>query len=198
MTPMPAGTLTQWDDARGYGFITPDGGGAKVFVHAKAFGPRPHRPFVGERLSYREGRDAQGKRRAQDVRGLAPRAAPRAPARRDGGRVLLLVPAFAGLVLAVHLAWGVPNWLWGLYSAMSLATFITYALDKRAAMRGDWRVPENTLHALSLACGWPGALLAQQTLRHKSAKAPFRRVYWAMVLLNVAAFAAVFTPLLKS
>lgn len=192
------GRLTQWDDAKGYGFITPDDGGAKCFVHIKAFGMRPQRPFVGERLSYREGRDAQGKKRAQDVQSLEPKAAPPTPKARDGGRVLLLIPAFAGFVLVVHLLWGVPNWLWGIYTAMSLATFITYALDKRAATRGDWRVPENTLHALALACGWPGALLAQRLLRHKSAKLSFRRVYWAMVVVNVAAFAAVFTPLLKS
>lgn len=188
------GTLTQWDDAKGYGFITPDGDGPKLFVHIKAFGLRPHRPFVGERLSYREGQDAQGKRRAQDVQSLAPRAAPVAKT-RDGSRVVLVIPAFAALVLAVHLLWGVPKWLVGFYSAMSMATFITYALDKRAAARGEWRVPENTLHSLALACGWPGALLAQRLLRHKSAKAPFRRVYWAMVVLNVAAFVALFTPL---
>ncbi|RZL32929.1 MAG: DUF1294 domain-containing protein [Rubrivivax sp.] len=140
---------------------------------------------------------AQGKARAQDVRSLVQRAAP-APKSRDDGRVLLLIPAFAGFVLAVHLRWGIPNWFWGAYSAMSMATFIVYALDKRAAARGDWRVAESTPHLLSLACGWPGALLAQQTLRHKSAKASFRRVYWLTVAVNIAAFVAVFTPLLKS
>jgi uncharacterized membrane protein YsdA (DUF1294 family) len=112
--------------------------------------------------------------------------------------VLLLIPGFAGFVLAVHLLWGVPNWLWGIYSAMSLATFITYALDKRAARRGDWRVPEATLHTLAFACGWPGALLGQRLLRHKHGKPAFIRVYWGMVVLNVAAFAAIFTPLLRS
>ncbi|MFX8067478.1 DUF1294 domain-containing protein, partial [Acinetobacter baumannii] len=81
---------------------------------------------------------------------------------------LLLVPAFAALVLVCHLCWGLPNWLWGLYSALSMASFIVYALDKRAAARGDRRVAENRLHLLSLAGGWPGALLARQTLRHKN------------------------------
>lgn len=191
------GRLTQWDDAKGYGFITPDGGGPKLFVHIQAFGPRPQRPFVGERLSYREGLDAQCKRRALDVQSLEPRATP-ASAARDGGRVLLLIPAFAAFVLATHLLWGVPNWFWGAYSAMSTATFIVYWLDKRAAQRGGWRVAEGTLHALSLACGWPGALLAQQLLRHKSAKREFRRFYWLTVAVNVAAFVAVFTPLFRS
>ncbi len=190
------GTLSQWDDAKGYGFITPDAPGQpKLFVHAKAFGLRPHRPFAGERLSYAEGRDAQGKPRAQGVQGLT--SEPAAAAARDSSRVLLLVPGFASFVLACHLAWGLPNALWGAYSAMSMATFIVYALDKRAAKRGEWRVPEATLHGLSFACGWPGALLAQELLRHKSAKPAFRRVYWLTVLLNLTAFALLFTPLLK-
>jgi uncharacterized membrane protein YsdA (DUF1294 family)/cold shock CspA family protein len=189
------GTLSQWDDAKGYGFITPDVGGARLFVHIKAFGLRPHRPFVGERLSFSETRDAQGKRRAAQVQSLAPRPAPPVPAPRDSSRVLLLVPAFAALVLFCHLRWGLPNALGGAYSAMSMATFIVYALDKRAARRGGWRVAENTLHGLSLLCGWPGALLAQELLRHKSTKPAFRRRFWLTVALNVLGFALLFTPL---
>lgn len=189
------GRLTQWDDAKGYGFITPEGGGDKLFVHIKAFGLRPQRLFIGERLSYREGQDAQGKRRAVDVRSLEPRPMPPIPKARDRGRVLLLVPGFAGFVLACHLLWGVPNAAWGAYSAMSMATFIVYALDKRAARRGGWRVAENTLHGLSLLCGWPGALLAQELLRHKSAKPAFRRLFWLTAALNVLGFALLFTPL---
>ena len=189
------GRLTQWDDAKGYGFITPDDDSPKLFVHIKAFGLRPQRPFIGERLSFSEGRDAQGKRRAVDVQSLEPRPA---AAPRDDGRVLLLIPAFACLVLIVHLMWHLPNWFWGAYSAMSTATFIVYWLDKRASVRGGWRVAEGTLHWLSLACGWPGALLAQHLLRHKSAKQKFRRIYWLTVAVNIAGFVAAFTPLLKS
>jgi uncharacterized membrane protein YsdA (DUF1294 family) len=41
---------------------------------------------------------------------------------------------------------------------------------------------------LGLAGGWPGALIAQQALRHKSKKMSFRVVLCATVILNSAAF----------
>ncbi|MBC7376643.1 MAG: DUF1294 domain-containing protein, partial [Burkholderiaceae bacterium] len=80
---------------------------------------------------------------------------------------------------------------------MSLATFIVYFGDKRAARLGRARVSETTLHGFSLACGWPGALLAQQLLRHKSSKPAFRRMFWATVAVNVFTFALLATPLIR-
>ena len=62
-------------------------------------------------------------------------------------------------------------------------------------MRGAWRTPESTLHFLALAGGWPGALLAQQFLRHKSTKVEFRSVFWGTVIMNVAAFLALCSPI---
>jgi len=198
MTTRTKGTLVQWDDAKGYGFITPECGGTKLFVHIKAFGLRTQRPFVGERLTYAAGRDAQGKLRALKVQSLEPRPAtrpaPAPPAARQGSS-LWLIPGFALLVLGVHLAWGLPQALWGFYLAMSMATFIVYAGDKRAAAKGGWRVAEGTLHGLALACGWPGALLAQQLLRHKNRKPGFLRLFWLCVSLNLLSFVLIFTPL---
>jgi uncharacterized membrane protein YsdA (DUF1294 family)/cold shock CspA family protein len=195
------GIVSQWDADKGYGFITVAGTGERLFAHARAFGLRPHRPYVGEPVSFEIGLDGQGKRRAQKVRGTSPLPTAKpvpagsAPERRDASRILLLIPLFAAWVLACELAWGLPRWLWGAYSAMSLATFIVYWGDKRAAQRGSWRVAEGTLHALALFGGWPGALLGQELLRHKCAKARFRRLFWATVLLNVLAFGLIFTPL---
>ena len=45
--------------------------------------------------------------------------------------------------------------------------------------------PEAALHLLSLCCGWPGALYAQQLLRHKTVKVSFRVGFWFTVVLNV-------------
>jgi uncharacterized membrane protein YsdA (DUF1294 family) len=76
-----------------------------------------------------------------------------------------------------------------LYFAASAATFVAYAIDKSAATRDTWRIRESTLHLLAVIGGWPGALVAQQALRHKSRKPSFRTTFWFTVLLNCAGLA---------
>lgn len=77
--------------------------------------------------------------------------------------------------------------LLGLYCGlMSLLTYGIYALDKNAARRQRPRVPERLLHLLALLGGWPGALIAQQRLRHKTRKPAFQIVFWLTVLLHLA------------
>jgi uncharacterized membrane protein YsdA (DUF1294 family) len=74
------------------------------------------------------------------------------------------------------------------YVVLSLITFGAYAWDKSSARMGAWRTAEGSLHLLGLAGGWPGALIAQQMLRHKSKKTSFVAVLWATVLINGAVF----------
>jgi uncharacterized membrane protein YsdA (DUF1294 family) len=73
-----------------------------------------------------------------------------------------------------------------IYVALSITTFVVYAIDKSAAKNGRWRTKESTLHLFSLFGGWPGAYCAQVLLRHKSSKQAFKRVYWITVLVNLA------------
>ncbi|MGO2162218.1 MAG: DUF1294 domain-containing protein [Vibrio toranzoniae] len=80
------------------------------------------------------------------------------------------------------------------YLAVGVVTFFVYAKDKKAAINGNWRVPEKTLHIFSFAGGWLGALIAQDKLRHKTKKQPFRAIYWLTVAMNVAAFVWTLTP----
>ncbi len=47
---------------------------------------------------------------------------------------------------------------------------------------------------LSLVGGWPGALTAQQLLRHKSSKREFRQVFWGTVTLNIMGLIALASP----
>ncbi|CAK1866326.1 MULTISPECIES: DUF1294 domain-containing protein [Vibrio] len=80
------------------------------------------------------------------------------------------------------------------YLVIGLVTFFVYAKDKRAAINGNWRVPEKTLHVFSGAGGWLGALIAQDKLRHKTQKQPFRAIYWLTVAINIAVFIWTLTP----
>jgi uncharacterized membrane protein YsdA (DUF1294 family) len=103
----------------------------------------------------------------------------------------LPIIAFAGIYLVAELAWAIPRAFALVYLGASLVCFAAYAIDKSAARSRARRTPERTLLLLGLACGWPGAVLAQQWLRHKSAKASFRARFWLTVLANVGLFAAV-------
>jgi uncharacterized membrane protein YsdA (DUF1294 family) len=95
---------------------------------------------------------------------------------------------FAALYAGATFAWGLPPAVGGVYLALSAVCFCSYALDKSAARRGERRTPESTLLALGLFGGWPGAVLAQQWLRHKTVKQPFRRMFWLTVAANIACF----------
>ena len=74
------------------------------------------------------------------------------------------------------------------YVFSSILTYAAYSKDKSAARNGDWRVSEKTLHLFSVLCGWPGAIIAQQKLRHKTKKTSFRFVFWLTLLLNIGLF----------
>jgi uncharacterized membrane protein YsdA (DUF1294 family) len=114
----------------------------------------------------------------------------------QGNKGLSIV--FAGLFLvfvAICCLFGrVPSWAFVLYLSMSLITYVFYACDKSTAQKGAWRTPENTLHLLAMFGGWPGALVAQQALRHKSIKRSFLAVFWVTVALNSCAFIVLTTP----
>jgi len=107
---------------------------------------------------------------------------------RRGTNTLLAIPAFIVVYIVAGFWWEAPIWLALIYVGVSLVTYLAYSSDKTAARRGRWRIAEGTLHALSLAGGWPGALIAQQFLRHKSAKTEFRAVFWCTVVMNVIGF----------
>ena len=71
------------------------------------------------------------------------------------------------------------------YALMSVLAYIAYAVDKKAAIKRRQRVSEKSLHLLGLLGGWPGALLAQQQLRHKTQKTAFQVTFWLTATLNL-------------
>jgi len=194
------GTIKSWDDERGFGFISPSEGGQDIFVHFKAFQSRGQRPKLGQAITFEIEVNPQGKMRAKAVELL--RAEPNRPRHQTGSArwataPYFAIPAFMGLYLLAAIVWKVPDWVAAVYQGASVLAFLIYAADKSAAKAGSWRVSESTLLFVGLAGGWPGAIVAQQLLRHKSSKASFRFAFWGTVALNVAAFVALSSPIAK-
>lgn len=74
-----------------------------------------------------------------------------------------------------------------LFFVISILTYYLYARDKSATEEFEWRISERRLHIHSLLFGWPGAIVAQQRLRHKTRKVSFRIVFWLTVMANLSA-----------
>lgn len=187
------GKITSWNDEKGFGFITPSSGGKCVFVHVKAFGNRNRRPEINQTVTYALSTDDQGRPCAVKATLAGDRLSQKT--KRTNRSMSIIVAAFFLIVVGVSvLTAKMPPLLLALYIVASLLTFVTYAADKSAAKKGNRRTKESTLHLLSLAGGWPGALVAQQKLRHKSKKRSFRAVFWVTVLVNLMAFVWLLTP----
>jgi uncharacterized membrane protein YsdA (DUF1294 family)/cold shock CspA family protein len=186
------GTLTNWNDERGFGFIEPIQGGQPIFVHIKSFPSGTGRPSNGQTLTFEVETKANGKKSAYKVQ-YPPRAKQilnsktEQPAPWTLAR-LLAIPTFVAWYIFVSMRWGLVWQVVLAYITLSVLTLFLYAFDKSAAMSKQWRTPENTLHILSLIGGWPGALIAQQLLRHKTNKPSFIYAFWFTVAANVAGF----------
>lgn len=63
--------------------------------------------------------------------------------------------------------------------------FILYVLDKRRAVRGQWRISEKTLLLVTLACGGFGDWLAANYCHHKTRKWYFVLTWYLGMLLGL-------------
>src|ERR1051326_813438 len=172
------GVIKSWNDERGFG-IEPVRGGHEVFFHITAFPHGEGRPQINQRVLFEVERGPEGKKRARNVEVVhfgrsAVEASSHDLPPPPGIKTLFAIPAFMFLYIFAMLWWEAPVWFALVYLLASAITFLVYKNDKSCAQRGSRRTPEATLHALSFAGGWPGALLAQQLLRHKSVKREFR------------------------
>ena len=195
------GTLTSWNDERGFGRLESSQRGEPIFVHVSAWPQGKGRPQLTQAVTFQVELGPKGKR-AKNVEFIRERRAPRRSERATraqwGTATLFAIPTFIVLYLVLSAGWKLPVWVAGFYVLLSAATFIAYAADKSAAAKNAWRTPESTLHMLALAGGWPGALLAQQFLRHKSTKQEFRQVFWGTVMLNVIGLVVLASPIRHS
>ncbi len=61
------GKISQWNDERGFGFITTPDRKSKVFFHISSVQTRGRRPEVGDSVGFELGKDKNGKVRANSV-----------------------------------------------------------------------------------------------------------------------------------
>jgi uncharacterized membrane protein YsdA (DUF1294 family)/cold shock CspA family protein len=184
------GTLVEWNDARGFGFLEPAGGGQRAYCHISQFARRSRRPAIGDRVTYELSRDERGRPRASQIR---PVAATKVAAAKKSSSLLspwvaivtaaLFIAAVAGLAFRGALPILIP----AIYLCLSFVTILAYAFDKSAAKNGRRRTQESTLHLLSLLGGWPGAWIAQLAFRHKIKKVSFMVTFVVCVVGNLAA-----------
>ena len=75
---------------------------------------------------------------------------------------------------------------------LNVTGFVVFAWDKRASIRGDWRVPEDRMLAIAFLGGSIGAKIGQMLLRHKTRKEPFRQQLNGILAVQIVAMAALF------
>ena len=183
------GKITNWNAERGFGFVTPVGGGERVFIHITAIADRRRPPAEGDMVTYNLAFDEKKRPRAVAVRsslGIRPKGR-LARGSAPSSFPLVITSIFALVVIAAAL---VGRLLWVViapYAFFSILTFLVYWFDKAAARRGLWRTKESSLLVLGLVGGWPGAVVAQRVLRHKNRKESFQLAFWATVVVNVFA-----------
>lgn len=181
---MIKGKVVEWNDSKGYGFISALNGELRVFLHVSTVQSKSRRPKVDDEVEFEVNENQKGRYNATNVTILGARTIPST-----------IIFSFVYLVLAsaaVFILGGEKIFI-AVYILMSLVTYVMYAIDKNAAQHGKWRTPENTLHLLSLFGGWLGALCAQNQLRHKSKKQPFKSILWLTIFANIGAFIWTFT-----
>lgn len=177
------GKVTNWKDDQGFGFVTPNGGGQKAFVHIKSFSNSSRRPTDCDIITYELATDKSGRFFAKNIR-FAMDTTTFSTSSKSSSLGTNFAILF-GLLFALSALLGrLPFAIVGLYFSASIVTFVAYAIDKSAAQNDRWRTQESTLHLFSLVGGWPGALLAQKALRHKSKKPEFQTIFWVTVIAN--------------
>jgi uncharacterized membrane protein YsdA (DUF1294 family)/cold shock CspA family protein len=194
------GIIKSWRGDKGFGFIQPNEGEKDIFIHIRDLKHDNYKPIIGDKVVYKIITDKNGKIRAYDafikgqkicntVReetfkkqsfhhskekskfGLVPRI------------IIALIPFILSAWLLITKSISLPLFAYLIFSPV---TFLCYAYDKSMALKDQWRVAESTLHLFELLGGWPAALIAQYTIRHKNKKQSFQITFWLIVFIHIA------------
>jgi uncharacterized membrane protein YsdA (DUF1294 family)/cold shock CspA family protein len=197
------GTIIDWNDEKGFGFVLYDNKQKRAFVHIKAFNSQKIRPVNGDIISYELSRDSTGRDRATNV-GIKRSentisVKHLVNSKRDieesgQGYFMKIIIAIFGAYL-LFLTRSIP-FIIPFYFIFGLITYSMYSGDKDAANNGEWRTSESTLLMFGLIGGWIGAIFAQRKLRHKNRKMDFQFKFLITVILNWIGLVA-YTTMLK-
>lgn len=187
------GKITKWNKEKGFGFITPINGGKQIFIHITAFNNRNNPPEINQNVSYDISQDKIGRSCAENASRLSDNLKISTKT-TISFRELTIVLIFFSILVTLVLTNNMLFQILLLYFTISILTFIFYVRDKSAALNKNWRTSESTLHLLSLVGGWPGALIAQQNLRHKSSKQSFKNIFYITMFINIGILIYFLTP----
>lgn len=180
------GKIASWNEDKECGLAIPLSGGKQVFVDISAFSDRSSRPQVNDIVTLELASEQQGRPCATQA--MLYKDKPQEKAEEISPAFIVFALGFLAVVGLAVMTGRLPAFIGIAYAALSVITFAIYAFDKPVATSGAWWGMDGDLHLLGLAGGWPGVLIAQETLRHKSKKAGFHAALWATVLINGAAF----------
>jgi cold shock CspA family protein len=127
------GRITEWNDPRGFGFITPLEGGDRVFAHVMAFPPGNRRPSLGEYVSFDLGRDEKGRFRAERATYVVSRTA-RSTGHSESRAGVVTAGVVSGAILAgiaITVSAGkLPLVVLPIYIVCSIGAYFHYRSDK--------------------------------------------------------------------
>lgn len=68
---------------------------------------------------------------------------------------------------------------------VNIITFAMYGIDKKRAVKNQWRIPENTLLGAAFIGGSFGAFAGMQVFRHKTKHGMFRILVPAYMIVHI-------------
>lgn len=180
------GILVSWNSVKGFGFIKPKLGGRDIFVHVRDLQFKGKAPLIGITIFYDIMQRSDGKYRAINAYVIGEK--------HNNSLIHLTLIIFNFIlctipfILSIYII-DITYYPLIIYSLLSFVCFFIYIYDKQMAISGGWRVRESSLHWLEIFGGWPGALIAQMIIGHKTSKMVFQFIFAVIVLLHIIVWA---------
>lgn len=71
---------------------------------------------------------------------------------------------------------------------LNIITFILFGIDKKRAIKDEWRIPEATLMGFAALGGSVGAFAGMEVFRHKTKHKKFKLGIPALIVIHIGLF----------